>query len=162
MDAQNTITELKHSFDDITVLYDLSEELLATALKASDQQAQFELVEPLVEVLADSTDILSEEYIVLIEGKPARKQAAKTKIEGALRRAYIALNEFSTRAKDATNAAHVVVKKIKQQLGQVIAHFVGFVALSLDRIVQKAEVESLKAQHASIALMLHQMSQSSI
>ena len=161
MNAQN-INELEIKYQDITAIYDMSEELLDTAVKAADSQAQFELIEPLVEVLADSADILSEEYIVLIEGKPARKQAAKTKIEGALRKAYIALNEFSTRAKDTKNAAHVVVKKIRDQLGKVISHFVGFVSLSLDRIMQKAEVESLKAQHASIALMMHQLSQTSV
>lgn len=150
---------LESKYRDITELYTLSEELLETVETAADPEAQLELVEPLVEVLADSTDILSDEYLVLAEGRASAKPAAKTKVEAALRRAYIALNEFTARAKDARNAAHAVVKKIKQQLEQVITHFVRYVTLSLDRIMQKADIEALKERHASIALMLHQIGQ---
>ena len=153
------MNEIENKYRDITELYTLSEELLQTVAATENHEAQLELVEPLVTVLADSTDVLTDEYIGLIEGKPARKQAAKGKIESALRRVYIAMHEFGEQAKDARNAAHAVVKKIKRQLEQVIANFIGFVTLSLDRIMQKSDIEALKTRHANIALMLHQASQ---
>jgi hypothetical protein len=153
------MNDTENKYRDITELYTLSDELLETVTASTDPEAQLELVEPLVEIIADSADVLSDEYIGLIEGKPARKQTAKAKVEGALRRAYIALNEFSVSTKDARNTAHAVVKKIKRQLEQVITHFVGFITLSLDRIMQKADIEALKLHHASIALMLHQLGQ---
>jgi hypothetical protein len=54
---------------------------------------------------------------------------------------------------------HVIVRKVKRQLEVVITHFVDFITLSLDRIMQKHDVEELKHRHASIALMLHQQAQ---
>ena len=58
-------------------------------------------------------------------------------------------------AKDAKNAALLVVKKINRQLEQVIANFVEFMTLSLDRVMQKHDIEELNERHANIALMLH-------
>ncbi len=153
------MNETENNYRDITELYTLSDALLQTVENATNPEAQLELVEPLVTVLADSTDVLTEEYIGLAQDKLARKQAAKGKIESALRRMYVAIHEFNTHAKDARNAAHAVVKKIKRQLEQVIANFVGLVTLSLDRIMPKPDIEALKQRHANIALMLHQASQ---
>lgn len=53
------------------------------------------------------------------------------------------------------NAVHGIMKKIKRQLEQVIANFVEMVQLSLDRIMQKHDVEELKTRHANISLMLY-------
>lgn len=157
MDKKMNEWENKHR--DIVELYNLADELLETVEASADPEAQLDLIAPLIEALGDSSDILSDEYIGLCEGKPARKQAAKSKIEGALRRVYVAMHEFSGHARDAKNAAHGVVRKIKRQLEQVIANFVEFITLSLDRIMQKNDVEELKKRQASIALMLHQMGQ---
>lgn len=157
----HTANTQESKYRDVTELYTLAEELLATVEHSAEPEAQLEQVAPLAEVLAESTDILTEEFIGLAEGKPARKQVAKGKIETALRRVYIAMNEFGERVKDTRNAAVAVVKKIKRQLEVVITNFLGFTMLSLDRIMQKHDVEELKARHAGIALMLHQMSQSS-
>ena len=161
MTAAMTMNQMESKYRDITELYGLAEELLETVAVSANPEAQLEAVEPLATVLAESTDILTDEYIGLAEGKPARKQAAKGKIEAALRRVYIAMNEFSERVQDTRNAAVAVVKKIKRQLEVVITNFLGFTMLSLDRIMQKHDVEELKLRHAGIALMLHQMSQSS-
>jgi hypothetical protein len=161
MSAMRKMSEMESQYHDITELYTLADELLATVEISANPEAQLEAVAPLAEVLAESTDVLTDEYIGLAEGKPARKQAAKSKIETSLRRVYVAMNECGERVKDARNAAHAVIKKIKRQLETVISNFVSFTVLSLDRIMQKHDVEELKARHAGIALMLHQMSQSS-
>jgi hypothetical protein len=153
------MTEWEEKYHDVTELYALADDLLKTVPTAADPQAQLDLVETLVEALGDSADILSEEYINLCEGKKDTKATAKSRIEGALRKTYIALHEFTARASDLKNAAHSIVKKVKRQLEQVISNFMEFVTLSLDRIMQKQDVEELKQRHAHLALMLHQVAQ---
>lgn len=154
--AVKQISVWEQKYYDITELYALNDELLATVPNAADPEAQMALVAPLIETIGESADLLTEEYIALCEHGAAHGKTAKSKIETGLRKVYNALQEFSHRAADDTrNTAHFVVKKIKRQLEQVITNFVEFVALSLSRIMQKNDVEELNAHHASIALMLH-------
>ncbi len=154
--ATNQMNQWEQKYYDITELYRLSDELLATVEGAANPEMQLGLVESLIETIGASADVLTDEYIALCEGAtPTRKKSAKTKVEGALRKVYIAVADFNTRARDMRNAAHVIVKKLKRQLEQVIENFVEMVALALDRIMQKHDVEELKARHANIALMLY-------
>ena len=151
----------EQKYYDITELYALNEDLLATVEQAADPEAQLALIAPLVETIGESADMLTEEYIGLCEGSAANRGVAKTKIESGLRKVYMAIHDFQSRAaRDAKNAAQFIVIKIKRQLEQVIANFVEFMALSLGRIMQKHDVEELNERHASIALMLHQLGQS--
>lgn len=147
----------EHKYHDITQLYRLNDELIATVETAADPEAQYAMIESLVEVIGESTDVLTDEYIALCEGNPSRKKSAKATVEGALRKMYSAIHEFTSKAKakDMRNQAYLVVKKIKRQLEQVIENFVEMVAISLDRIMQKHDVEDLKARHANIALLLY-------
>ncbi len=151
--SQVHLWEQKH--DDIVELYALNDALIDTVETAENQEEQLALIASLVETIGESADLLSEEYVGLCSGESASRKAAKSKIEASLRKVYMAIHDFSQRARDAKNAAHLVVKKIKRQLEQVIANFVEFVTLSLDRIMQKQDIEALNAHHASIALMLH-------
>lgn len=153
--SQMHMWEQKH--DDIIELYFLNEELMNTVEQAADPEAQMALVEPLIEAIGDSADILSEEYVGLCQGATPSRPASKSRVEGALRKVYSAINDFQKRTRDAKNAAQLIVKKMKRQLQQVIANFVEFVTVSLDRIMQKQDIEELNAHHASIALMLHQI-----
>ena len=153
----------EQKYYDITELFALNDELLATVEQAENPEAQLALLEPLVEAIGESSDVLTEEYVALCdEVKPARKQSAKSRIEGALRRVYMAVHEFEIRARETKNAALMVVKKIKRQLELVVSHFMDFMLLSLDRVMQKNDVEELKQRHAQIALMLHQMGQGAV
>lgn len=145
--------EEKH--DDILALYALNDELIASVENAPDVDAQLTLIAPLVETLGESADLLSEEYVGLCSGSSPNGKAAKSKIEGSLRKVYMAIHAFQQKTRDSKNAALMTVKKIKRQLEQVISNFVEFVTLSLDRIMQKQDIEELNAHHASIALMLH-------
>lgn len=149
----------EQKYHDITELFNLNDELMATVPSAENPEAQLALLEPLVEALGESTDLLTEEYIALCDGDTKRKGTAKTRIEGALRKVYVAMQEFTARAADARNAAHAVLKKVKRQLEHVVSHFMDFMTLSLDRIMQKNDVDELKQRHANIALMLHQLGQ---
>ena len=151
--AMKKMTEWEQKYYDVTELYALCDDLLATVEQAADPQAQLALIESLVETIGESADALGEEYIHLCDGK--KEHQSKSRIEGALRKVYGAIGDFTARARDARNAAHAIVKKIKRQLEQVIVNFMEFLVLSLDRIMQKNDVEELKQRHAHLSLMLH-------
>jgi hypothetical protein len=155
--SQMNIWEQK--YQDITELYHLADELLMTVEGAADPEAQLALVESMVETIGSAADVLTDEYVALCDGKPERKKMAKTKVEGTLRKLYVAITDFTSRVADRRNAALLVIKKLKRQLEQVISNFVEMVALSLDRIMQQHDVAELKARHANIALMLYSKGQ---
>lgn len=154
--AMKKMSEWEQKYYDVTELFALSDDLLATVESAIDPEAQLALVAPLVETIGESADLLTSEYIALCDGKKETK--AKNRIEGALRKVYSAMGEFNTRARDARNAAHAIVKKIKRQLEQVIVNFMEFIVLSLDRMMQKHDVEEIKQRHAHLSMMLHSQS----
>ncbi|MFN7612005.1 MAG: hypothetical protein ACK5WQ_04780 [Alphaproteobacteria bacterium] len=151
-------------YQDVIELYVLADQLVATAAhsQVEDPETQLDVVGMLAETIGSSADILSEEFIVLCEGKPSRKRASKKRVEDALRHAYAALGEYALAARGLSSKARgitdSIVKKIKRQLELVITAFVDFITLSLDRIMPKHDVEELKQRQAKIALMLHQMS----
>jgi len=155
----NTMQVWEQKYYDITELFALNEELMATVEQSANPEAQMQVLEPLIEAIGESADVMTDEYIGLCQGKPARKQSAKGKVEGALRKIYIAANEVETRLRETKNAALAVIKKIKRQLEVVVSNFIEFIPLSLDRIMQKHDMDELKQRHANIALMLHGMQQ---
>lgn len=157
--SKDKMNDWEHKYHDITELYALADELLATVETSSDPETQLELVESLIVTLGESADVLTEEYIGLCEGDSSRKKTAKPKVEGALRKVYSAIGDFKTRARDVRNAAYRVVDKLRRQLEQVIVNFAEMLNLAIDRIMQKHDVEALKARHASIALMLYSKGQ---
>lgn len=161
------MSELEAQYYEVMDLYVLADELVTTVQSnlVTDPDAQLDLIEPLVEAIGASADVLSEEFIGLIEGKANRKTIAKKKIEDALRQVYVAISEYSAKSTEmmhgVANVADPIVKRIKRQLEVVIAAFIDFVSLSLDRIMQKHDVEELKMRQEKIALMLHSVAQQS-
>jgi hypothetical protein len=158
-----TEQELKSRYDEITTMYDLAEELVSTVESefVSNPDAQMTLVEPLVEQVGDSADVLTEEFINV-----AQSTGNRTKIEGALRKLYLALDDYkrrlgveNTSVQKLVNIADPIVDKIKRQAEKIITVFLEFIDLSLDRIMHKAEVEELKKREEKVASMLHQISQ---
>jgi hypothetical protein len=163
--AENIMSEMEQKYYEVMDLYSLADELVSTVESnlVTNPEAQFALVEPLVEVLGTSADVLTEEFIGLCEGKANRKTIAKKKIEDALRQVYVAISEYSAKSAEVmqgvSNVADPIVKRIKRQLEVVIAAFIDFVSLSLDRVMQKHDVEELKLRQEKIAIMLHSVSQ---
>lgn len=151
--AVKKMTEWEQKYYDVTELYALCDDLLATVEQAENPQAQLALIESLVETIGESADVLGEEYINFCDGKKEHK--SKSRIEGALRKVYGAVSDFTTRVRDQRNAALAIVKKVKRQLEQVIVNFMEFLVLSLDRIMQKHDVEEIKQRHAHLSMMLH-------
>lgn len=162
-----TQEELEQKYYEITELYDLAEELADTVESefVANPEEQLQLVEPLIEQVGEAADVLTEEYISLAEGKKLR--ASKNRIEGALRRIYVAIDTYHKKAMDTAqqagasfmNIADPIVKKIKRQMEAIIGNFMELIDLSLDRIMQKSEIEDLKRRQERIAMMLHQLGQ---
>jgi len=76
-----------------------------------------------------------------------------------MRKIYIAIHQYSADAKrigkGAVNLADVLVERTRRQMETIVANFMEFVKLSLDRIMQKHEIDELKQRHDRIAMMLH-------
>ncbi len=85
---------LERQYQQITSLYDLAEELAATVESkfVQNQEEQIALVEPLITQVAETADVLSEEYVSLFE-VPIRKKSAKNRVEGVLRKLYAAFED---------------------------------------------------------------------
>lgn len=97
--AVNQMQVWEQKYYDITELYALADELLATVEQSENPERQLELVEQLVETMGESTDILTDEYVALCESNPSRKKSAKSRVEGALRKVYVAMSETAARAR---------------------------------------------------------------
>ncbi len=161
-----SMEDFKAGYNDITSLCDTAEELLSTVENSAiaDPQAQLDLIEPLINEIADASDVLAEEFLLAAESKKNRgaNKFSKKRIEAALRRIIVTMNEYHESAKSITKSAVTlttpVIKKIQQQLDKVIGIFLEFCQISLQSIMSKAELDALKLRDSRIALMMHQYS----
>jgi mRNA-degrading endonuclease HigB of HigAB toxin-antitoxin module len=165
-----SMDDYKSRYNEITSMCDSAEELLSIVESSSAQnpQAHLDLIEPLINEIADSSDVLAEEFLLIAENNEKRSsnKFSKKRIEAALRRIFVTLNEYQESAKlaskkignDAVKLTNAVVKKIKDQLDKVVAIFFEFAQISLQNIMNKAEIDALKARDSRIALMMHQYS----
>ncbi len=163
---------LEDNYFEIEALYDMAEELLDTVESdfVKDPEAQLTLVEPLAAQIGETADILCDEFMAHAEASAAGKkhQGNKNKVEGALRKAFAAIEEYRANVMEMgeegynglRNIADLVAKKIKRQLEAVVAIVIDFVELSLDRIMHKSAIEQLKQRQEKIAMMLHNLGQS--
>lgn len=153
---------------EITKLYDMAEELVNTVDSEliSNPSMQLDMVEPLINEIGDATDVLTQEFILIAESKKHKTsgKASKSHIEGALRKIFVAINDYNARVLNISKKAHgaimniadPIVQKIQRQVEQVVIIFLEFIQISLQSIMNKAELELLKARDARIALMMHQ------
>lgn len=165
-----TLEELEDQYNDITSLYDLAGELVETVDSQfiTNQEMQWDIVEPLVSEIGEATDILTEEYITIAEAikKRGSGNVNKTRIESAFRRIYTTLNEYRQRVRDINKQAHnaiqniadPIVDKLERAIDHVVAIFFEFVQLSLASIMHKTQLDQLKARETQVALALHKMS----
>jgi hypothetical protein len=150
----------------ITSLYEMAEDLASTVESefVKDPEEQIALLEPLITQIADSADILTEEFINVLE-KPSRKKSAKTRVESALRKIFMALEEYRNnvglRSKKTltalANIADPIVDKIRKQVEKITLIFMQLVEISLERIMHKYEIEEFKRSNNKVASMLLQL-----
>ena len=169
-----SMADYKAKYNDINVLCDYAEELLATVEHpaVSDQHLQLEVIEPLVNEIADAADVLSEEFLMIAESKKNRAapKFSKKRIELSLRKIFTVLNEYQAGSKQfaqkaggvVANVTANIVKKIQQQLDKVVEIFFEFAQISLQSIMNKSELDALKSRNSQLALMMHQFSMSAL
>ena len=155
---------------EITELYDLAEALIDTVEHEETQDAalQLALVEPLIEEIGEAADILTEEYVALLERPGPRKR--NSRIEMALRRVYIAMDAYHSRVEQAAthslsglrNIADPIVKKLVRQMEVIVAALIDLVDVSLGRIMSNNYAEELRRRHEKIAQMLHAIAQGAV
>jgi rubrerythrin len=163
----NSMADLELKYHDITTLYDLAEELVETVESEfiTDPDEQLAIVEPLIEQVGESADILSEEFLLVAGSKGKPSTASKKRIEQAMRKVYAAIEGYKKRveankkktADSLKNIADPIVEKIKRQIEVCVTVFIEFIDISLDRIMQKAQIEELKKRQERIAIMLHEI-----
>ena len=154
-------------YDDIMSLYDYADELAETIGSdfVENPQNQLALVEPLIQQLEESTDVLTEEFINFADEKP--KRTSKGRIEKALRKIYSAMDEYTVRlhgslkrkSNKMKNIADAILLKIKEKMEIVIVSFLNFTQLSLDRVMHKQELEEIKRNQQHVFFQLHNLSQ---
>ena len=160
--------DLKTAYLDVTSLYDCADELIASTEQSQllQQEAHYQLVNPVVEQLELSADLLANEFITAVEAaEQHQKPTNGSKIESALRMVYTAFEQYGQQAQayqkqafeQVTDIVDPVMEKIKRQVEKVITIFIGFVDLALDRIMPQHDLEALKQRDAKIASMLHHM-----
>lgn len=160
----------EEDYQDIVVLYGHADSLASTVESASlkERRAQYKLISPLVEEIELASDTLTEEYMQIAEQGQKPGKSAKTKIEGALRRLFVAIDQYTLRAEEAKAtlsekslaATGKLVAGLRRQAERITAIFLNFVALSVDRIMHRKEVEEMKKHEAHIATTLHNLSKS--
>lgn len=170
MTKNYSMNDYKVKYNDIVALCDCAEELLATVENAAipSPQAQLDMIEPLINEIADSSDVLAEEFLLIAESTKTRGTGkfSKKRIESALRRIFVTLNEYQENVKlvakktnsIATNIVKPIIQKIQQQLDKVVVIFFEFAQISLQSIMNKNELDALKIRDSRIALMMHQFS----
>ncbi len=144
---------LEKYYREVTSLYDMAEELASTVESdfTKDPEAQLALVEPLIAQVADSTDVLAEEFVNVLE-KPSRVKSAKNRVESALRKIFMALEEYRNKASERgrktletlANIADPIVAKLRKQAEKIVLIFMQLMEISLDRIMHKFELEEFK------------------
>ncbi len=162
-----TLDEMEVKYNAITVLYELSEELLATVESpfVTDANAQMDIVEPLISEIADAADVLAEEFIHVAESRSDNPiKVNKARVENAMRKVFNALNDYQLRVKAGSkkassalkNIADPIVAKIERQIEEVVVIFMEFVQLTLAAIMHKQQLEAIRVRDPRIALMMHQ------
>jgi len=155
---------LELNYHQIANLYDMAEQLLGTAEdeRVLDHEQQLDLVEPLVAQIGESADLLCEDFIEVAGNKQANS-TRRNRIEGALRRLYVAIDSYNEKADQMVkgalegirNIADPIVEKIKHHIEFVITIFFDFIKLSLDRIMTKVHLLELKKRQEKLAHMLY-------
>jgi len=163
-----TIDEMEVKYHLVTELYDLAESLVSTVESplVKDNAAQMDIVEPLINDIADATDVLAEEFIAVADlrrGKSGRS-VNKGRVEGSLRKIFNAIRDYQERVLDTTKKAHgtiqniadPIVAKIQRHVEEIVVMFLEFLPLSVISIMGKTQLEAVKARDPRVAMMMHQ------
>lgn len=159
--------DMKAQYDEIASLYDMAEDLAATVESKSikNPKQQMAIVEPLINDISDSADVLTEEYINIMEN-PSRKKSAKNRIEKALRKIFMALDNYRAHVNEISgntlaalsNIADGIVNKIHKQAEKIMIVFMRLLDISLERIMRAHELAEFRRNNEKFTNTLPQHS----
>jgi histone H3/H4 len=161
--ALNRNIDHHSSYESIVSLYDVAEELIEKVNDASEDFIEEVLdgVEPLVEVVEESTEVLTNEYLLFANPAADPRLVKKNNVESALRKIFAAISDYKARGgsseavtKFMEKYINPIVEKLKNVAEEVIAVFLEVVALSVDKILHKLEIDDLKKKNQRIAVLL--------
>lgn len=158
-----TLDEMEVKYNALTGLYDLADELLATVESpfVKNAEEQLAIVEPLIAEISDAADVLSEEFILIADGRNGNgKKANKARVENSLRKLFAVLNDYQDRVKSTgkslKNIADPIVAKVQRHVEEIVVIFLEFINLSLASLMHKQQLEAIRVRDPRIALMMHQ------
>lgn len=159
-------TDYQANYRSILALYDVAQELVNTVEhpETVDIDTHLDMIEPIVEGVEESAEVLTTEYAHMTEGAKGAKKIKRKNVEGALRRFFAVIDEFKRKSGDLHGATFVsvtkivapLVEKLREAGEQVVAIFMQVVEIALDQIMHKADVEAVKRRNQVIAAMMHQ------
>jgi len=157
--------EGENNFKKIIALYDSAEELLQTVENQTevDPEVHLDAVEPLIDAIEESADILSKEYSHLAEGVSGKSKINKRSVEGSIRKVFLAMNEYKDRLKKQskpvaqaiTKMTDGVISKLKKTIEDVVVVFLEVIDLGIEKLLQKQELEEMKKRNLRIAALMH-------
>lgn len=151
------------NYGELMVLFDLADDLSQTVNPnmVKDAQAQLDRIREILNAVSEGADLLTDEYIHIMETRPERNKAETSRTEAALRRIFMALDTYRETAKRVKNIADALVEKLYAQMEKIVVIFMQLIDLSLFRIMQKEQLDELRARNQQIqtAFLLHNMAQ---
>lgn len=106
--AQQTEADFDLVYDKIAALYDHAENILKIAYHNSivDHEAFLAEIEPIVQQIEESANIIAEDFSNIIESGESPTNAVKIRVNSALRKILLQIEEFRSK-----------VLKLEQQMG---------------------------------------------
>lgn len=154
------VQSFKQTYDEILELYDFAEALVETVEdnRIIDPYAQQKLVIDLVDSLEQAGDELSGELLTYVQSEGNSHKVHKTKIESAFRKVFNAIDKYRKQVQDVgRNIADEIVARVEQHVEHVVAVFLDFVRLGVNRFMHHQQIEDMKRRERHVASILHEM-----
>lgn len=158
----------RKTYDDILKLYDYAEQLVATVEQVSDPQEQVALIQELVDTLEKYAPDLCEEFVNLADSDGKPTSVKMTRLETGFRQILIAIRNYRQKTgarsrlrlnlRFLRNIADGIVDNLRKHMQHVVAMFLEFLPLGLNRFMQPKEIEEMKKREPQVAQILHTMS----
>ena len=162
----SSMTQEMNQYNDqygkLIALYDTAEKLVE-AVRYDDLEhavRALNAVEPLVEDVESAADTLTEQFCDLAEGGWDGRKLKKNKVETALRRIFAGIQKYSDQSDELFEVIRArvsaVVKELRELTEEIVAIFLVYVRLSVEKIMHKNDIDDMKRRKQYIALMLHE------
>ncbi len=147
----------------IIELYDVAEQLIQSveAAEIEYMEAQLSIIEPVVENVNESADVLTGEYSIFATHDADPRKIKRNYVESAIRRIFASIEEYKARVGNSGALRQLlaltvdpIINKLKNLAEEIIIVFMKVVSIVLEKILHKHEAEELKKRKKEIALLI--------